>query len=55
MFAKSHVVFSMQNCIDLVEKLLLIFDFIVQSFPRAKKFCNKFFPLFEALGELHDG
>jgi hypothetical protein len=26
----------------------------VQSFPRAKKFRNKFFPLFEALGELHD-
>uniref|UniRef100_J3MW83 Protein kinase domain-containing protein n=1 Tax=Oryza brachyantha TaxID=4533 RepID=J3MW83_ORYBR len=25
------------------------------SFPPAKKFCNKPFPIFEALGELHDG
>ncbi|KAF0905097.1 hypothetical protein E2562_000900 [Oryza meyeriana var. granulata] len=26
-----------------------------QSFPKARKFCNKSFPLFEALGELYDG
>jgi hypothetical protein len=25
------------------------------SFPRAKKFCKKPFPLFDALGELYDG
>lgn len=28
---------------------------IIISFPRAKKFRNKPFPLFDALGELHDG
>lgn len=32
-----------------------IWDNIIKSFPRAKKFRNKSFPLFEALGELHDG
>ncbi|KAF0913310.1 hypothetical protein E2562_021960 [Oryza meyeriana var. granulata] len=26
-----------------------------QSFPKAKKFRNKYFPLFDALGELYDG
>ncbi|KAJ1259423.1 hypothetical protein BS78_10G154100 [Paspalum vaginatum] len=28
---------------------------IVKSHPNVKRFCNKSFPLFEALGELHDG
>jgi hypothetical protein len=28
---------------------------IIESHPKAKKFCSKSFPLFEALDELHDG
>jgi hypothetical protein len=38
-----------------LHEYLSVVCFIVQSFPRAKKFRNKYFPLFEALGELHDG
>jgi hypothetical protein len=38
-----------------LHEYLNVVCFIVQSFPWAKKFCNKSFPLFEALGELHDG
>ena len=32
-----------------------MFIILTQSFPRAKKFRKKSFPLFEALGELYDG
>ncbi len=32
-----------------------IWDNIIMSFPKAKKFRMKSFPLFEALGELYDG
>lgn len=32
-----------------------VWDNIIHSFPRAKKFRNKPFPIFEALGELYDG
>lgn len=32
-----------------------VWENILDSYPKAKKFCSKGFPLFEALGELYDG
>lgn len=50
---QSGVSWNEKRCMIIAEPT--IWDNIITTFPRAKKFRNKSFPIFDALGELYDG
>ncbi|XP_040383078.1 uncharacterized protein LOC102710734 [Oryza brachyantha] len=50
---QSGVSWNNQRC--MIEAEPAIWNNIIASFPKSKKFRNKSFPLFETLGELYDG